>query len=304
MPNLQPLKDAFQDTIKFLSENMINLLPYMGIFLIISLIYSAVWYSLDNFTDVACINNNYLVEFLFCKLYLGVIGKHFIAVIIGALSIIPFASLVYYTHMKANKSDVNIVSALRGSYKAILKILAFRAGLTLLLYLPFIISLILLGGEIQSKIIEYQRLTLTKLFMVTLIPIPATLIFAFLMQALLEPFLQYVEYDMLVYGSRMRQAIIRSITLATRYKTSSVAMAVLSMLFWYGLALLKYLYTVHPLLIISLLASLFFEATLVFPGRTVLLYFLWKNVLEGKEKEDKVIAEKEYRSYLNKMMLG
>ncbi len=304
MPNLQPIKDAANDTLKFLSENMLGMLPYMGIFFIISLIYSGVWYGLDTFSNVACINTNYIIQLLFCKLYLGNVGKHFIAITISALTVIPFAAMIYYIDMKVKNGDINIVDALKKSYKSILKIIGFRAGLTILLYLPFIITLLLLQQPITSKIIETQRLTLTKLFMVSLVPIPATLLFGFIMQTLLEPFLQYVELDLLLYGSRLRQAIVRSVSLATRYKTSSLIMAIISITAWWGLGLLKYLYTIHPLLIISLLAAIFFEAALVFPARTSLLYHLWKNIIEGKEREDKEIAEKEYRSYLNKMMLG
>ncbi len=302
MGKVDDIIDALQKSINFLNHHLLYVLPYSVLFFISAFMYSVSWYVLDFFKDVACLNGNYIIELLFCNLYLGILGKHIIAIIISSSTIIPFAALVYLTHKITSGEKRSIIASISNSIPGIIKIVTFRVLLTLAIFSPFIIYLLLGGDIITSMITDTGRLTIQKLMTVNLLPIPVTLLFAFTLAALLEPVFQYVEYEVLINNSRLRKAVYSSYKLAMKYKLETFLTGMFFVFVWDALILMKFMYMIHILLAIALIAAVFLESFLVFPVRAIFLYFLWNDLKRNSSRG--MGSANSLKSYTNRMLLG
>jgi len=238
---------------------------------------------MDSFAATACLNDNYIVELFMCNLYLSSLGKHIMSTMISALSIIPFAALIYFIVRTTQKQSKGIVQSLVGSYKGILKIVTFRFLLTVIVFLPLIIFLIFGADVIKSNITDTGRLTIDKLLSYSILPLTITILVGFFLLTLAEPLFQYVEYEMLINNLRLRDAIKRSYNLAMNHKFETFISAFIFMGIWYFLILFKYLYLINNYLCLVTLAAIFFESMAIFPLRTIYLYFLWNKIIQPCE---------------------
>ncbi|MGB9634905.1 MAG: hypothetical protein ACP5H8_02660 [Candidatus Micrarchaeia archaeon] len=304
MGPLARLDIAFQKTIMFINNNTIRIALLSMLFFFAALAYSISWYILDIFKDIACYNGNYAIELLFCGTYLGILGKHIIATMISASAILPFAGLVYLVHNQMENRSKKVLQSISESMPGIFRIIIFRTGLVLLLFSPFILFLVFGGDIIAKYITETGRLTIQKLFMVDLIIIPVSLAFGFIMMVLLEPVFQYVEYEVLVSGLRVRDAIRNSYRIAMNNKKETFISGFTFVAIWSALIFLKYLHMVNILLSVALLAAVFVESFLIFPVRAIFLYFLWKDLREENVEKNVAGVMPATKSYLNKMLMG
>lgn len=295
---------SLEDSVNFINRNLLRIIPFSLLFFFAALTYSACWHILDVYKDMACLNGNYIIELLFCSLYLGTLGKGMIAVAISSFSIIPFAGLIYLTHKIANNSNGGIVESIKGNFAKIMKVIAFRAALTIIVFLPFIIYVVFGEGIIEQYVTGTGRLTVEKLLTMGLMPIPITLLLGFALTALLEPVFQYVEYEVLIFGARVRDAIRNSATIALKFKTESFVFGFIFVAIWHILILTKLMYTLSPVLIVALLAAIFIESFFLFPLRAIALYFMWSKLRSGYELDKKDVETKAIKSYMDKMMLG
>jgi|GEM_PF-3169453 len=298
------LDRSLQNGLNFVNANLPSILPFSILFFVAALTYSISWYTLDMFREAACVNGNYVVELLFCNLYLGILGKHILSVVLSSFVIVPFAALVYLTNNMVGGKNDDIVESLRGSLKGLLKIIVFRVALTLIVFAPFIIFLVFGGDVITQRITSTGRLTIEKMLTVQLLPIPVSLLLGFTLLALFEPVFQYVEYEVLVGGARVRDAVRNSYRVAMKYKAQTFIFGLLCVLIWDMFTFMKFLYMAHPFLTISLLAAIFLESFLFFPVRATSLYFLWRELKGGYTAEVEDSAKRQLRTYMGKMMLG
>lgn len=302
MGKIDDIMDALQKSVNFVNHNVLRILPFSALFFISAMMYSVAWYVLDFFKDVACLNGNYVIELLFCTLYLGLLGKHIIAMVISSATIVPFAALVYLTHRINTGEKKSLVTSIKNSIPGIIKIVTFRVLLTLALFAPFILYILFGGDIITSMITDTGRLTIQKLITINLLPIPVTLFFGFVMIALLEPVFQYVEYEVLINNSRLRRAVRSSYKLAMKYKLETFLSGFFFVFLWDVLIIMKFMYMIHILLVIALMAAVFLESFLVFPVRAIFLYFLWDDLKRDFKRGTQ--QPNSLKSYTNRMLLG
>jgi hypothetical protein len=283
---LNVILKSISNAVNFMNSHILKIIPFSIVFFITSILYTASWFAMDSFATPACINDNYLIKLFVCNLYLSSLGKHIVATMISALSIIPFAALVYYINRATKQQVKGIIQSLTGSAHGILKIITFRAILTLIVFSPLILFLIAGGDIIQSNITDTGRLTVDKLLSFSILPLTITIIVGFFLLTLAEPLFQYVEYEMLINNLRLRDAVKKSYYTAMKHKFDTFFSAFVFIAIWYFLIVFKYLYLINNYLCIVTIAAIFFESMAIFPLRTIYLYFLWKklNVPCGPEK--------------------
>lgn len=269
---------SMSTAINFMNEHTLKILPYSAIFLITALLYVASWYVVDNFTTPACINDNYIIKLFICNFYLHSLGKHIIATFISALSIIPFAALLYFINRTIKKENKGIIQSLTGSAHGIVKIITFRTLLTIIVFLPLLIFLIFGADIIKTNITDTGRLTIDKLLSFSILPLTLTIIIGFFLLTLAEPLFQYVEYEILINNLRLRHAIKKSYNIAMSHKFDTFFSAFIFIVIWYALVLFKHLYLINNYLCIVTFAALLFECLAIFPLRTIYLYFLWRKL--------------------------
>jgi len=295
---------ALLNSVNFINRNVGSVLPFSALFFLAALMYSFGWYALDVYKDVACLNGNYIIELLFCGAYLGQVGREIVSVTISAFSIIPFAGLIYVAHKILNNAHVGFMDSITENIRGIVKIVVFRCILTIVIFSPFIIYLILAKDIVTQYITETGRLTMGRLLTIGLIPLPLTLLLGFALSALLEPLLQYVEYEVIILGVGLRDAVKNSINLAMKFRRESFVFGFLFIIIWYALIFTKLLYTVDSILTATLFAALFVESVFLFPFRAVALYFLWRELRGEYESEARIAETNKIKSYMGKMLLG
>ncbi|MEM3364324.1 MAG: hypothetical protein QXS93_02320 [Candidatus Micrarchaeia archaeon] len=295
---------CLQNAVNFINSHLMQVLPFCVLFFIAVITYSICWYALDIYKDVACLSDNYILSLLFCRLYLGALGKEIIAVVVSSFSIIPLAALIYLVHKIVNNDEQSILGSIRESIPGIAKIIVFRFCLVIVLFLPFIVFIAVGGDIIKERITDTGRLTVEKLLTWPLIFLPLTLFLGFALWILLYPVFQYVEYEVLVLGARVRDAINNSFSIAMKHKTETFGFGLLFIAVWCILIFTKLLYSTSPLLAVSLIAAIFIESFFVFPLWAIALYFLWSALRSGHKKENKNAETKVIKSYMDKMMLG
>lgn len=269
---------SLSNAVNFMNSHVINIIPFSLVFFVTSVLYVASWFAMDSFATPACINDNYLIQLFFCNLYLSSLGKHIVSTMISALAIIPFAALLYYINKTTRQQIKGIIQSLTGSARGILKVVTFRALLTLIVFLPLILFLVFGSEIIQSNITDTGRLTLDKLLSFTVLPLTITIIIGFFLLTLAEPLFQYVEYEILINNLRLRHAIKKSYYIAMKHKFDTFFSAFVFICIWYFLIIFKYLYLINNYLCIVTVAAIFFESMAIFPLRTIYLYFLWKKL--------------------------
>jgi hypothetical protein len=272
------ISKSISNAVNFMNSHILNILPFSILFLITSVLYTVSWFAMDSFATPACINGNYIIKLFVCNLYLSSLGKHIVSTMISALSIIPFAALLYYINKTMQQQVKGIVQSLVGSYQGILKIITFRALLTVIVFLPLIIFLVFGADIIQSNITDTGRMTLDKLLSFSILPLTLTILIGFFLLTLAEPLFQYVEYEVLINNLRLRDAVKKSYYTAMKHKFDTFFSAFVFIIIWYFLIVFKYLYLINNYLCIVTFAALFFESMAIFPLRTIYLFFLWKKL--------------------------
>jgi hypothetical protein len=275
---LNVILKCMSNAVNFMNEHIMKILPFSLIFFITSIFYIGSWFAMDSFATPACINDNYLIKLFVCNLYLNQLGKHIVATMISALSIIPFAALLYYINKITQKQVKGITQSLVGSYKGIIKIITFRTLLTLVVFLPLILFLVLGADLIKSNITDTGRMTIDKLLSYSMLPLTLTILIGFFLLTLAEPVFQYVEYEMLINNLRLRDAMRKSYNTAMKHKFDTFMSAFMFVGIWYLLIIFKYLYLINNYLCIVTFAAIFFESMAIFPLRTIYLYFLWNRL--------------------------
>jgi hypothetical protein len=275
---LNVILKSISNAVNFMNSHILNIIPFSLVFLLASVLYTVSWFAMDSFATPACINDNYLIKLFVCNLYLSSLGKHIIATMVSTLSIIPFAALVYYINKITQNKTKGIVQSLVGSAHGILKIITFRALLTIIVFSPLIIFLIFGADVIQSSITDTGRMTIDKLLSYSILPLTITIIIGFFLLTLAEPLFQFVEYEMLINNLRLRDAVKKSYYTVMKHKFDSFFSAFIFILIWYFLIVFKYLYLINNYLCIVTFAAIFFESMAIFPLRTIYLYFLWKRL--------------------------
>ncbi|MEM0438154.1 MAG: hypothetical protein QXU54_02535 [Candidatus Micrarchaeia archaeon] len=304
MPGRDRLWASAEGALSFYNQNIAGILPFCLMFLVPASLYVVAWYVIGTVQGPACFNGDYIIELLFCTRYLGMLGKHAVAVFLSAFTIVPFAALVHAVNNIHMRYDTDMLVALRNSMPGLTKILLFRAALTVTVFLPFIIVLLMSGDVVTSEITAKGVLTLSTMLTPALMPLTVALLLGFALTAMLEPVFQYVEYEVLLTGARVRNAIWMSYSLAMRFKKESFIIGMFFVLLWAHLLLVKHTYLSRPELCIGLLATIFIEGMLIFPLRTITLYNLWKELNAGYVGEDNALAKEELKSYTGKMLLG
>lgn len=269
---------SISNAVNFMNSHILNIVPFSLLFLFTSVLYTVSWFAMDSFATPACINNNYIIKLFVCNLYLSSLGKHIVATMISALSIIPFAALLYYINKTMQQQVKGIIQSLVGSSQGILKIITFRALLTVVVFLPLIIFLIFGADLIQSNITDTGRMTLDKLLSFSILPLTLTIIIGFFLLTLAEPLFQYVEYEILINNLKLRDAIKKSYYTAMKHKFDTFFSAFVFVAIWYILIVFKYMYLINNYLCIVTFAAIFFESMAIFPLRTIYLFFLWKKL--------------------------
>ena len=269
---------SISNAVNFMNSHILNIVPFSLLFLFTSVLYTVSWFAMDSFATPACINDNYIIKLFVCNLYLSSLGKHIVATMISALSIIPFAALLYYINKTMQQQVKGIIQSLVGSSQGILKIITFRALLTVVVFLPLIIFLIFGADLIQSNITDTGRMTLDKLLSFSILPLTLTIIIGFFLLTLAEPLFQYVEYEILINNLKLRDAIKKSYYTAMKHKFDTFFSAFVFVAIWYILIVFKYMYLINNYLCIVTFAAIFFESMAIFPLRTIYLFFLWKKL--------------------------
>lgn len=269
---------SISNAVNFMNSHMLNIVPFSLIFLLTSVLYTVSWFAMDSFATPACMNENYIIKLFVCNLYLSSLGKHIVATMISALSIIPFAALLYYINKTMQQQVKGVVQSLVGSAHGILKIISFRALLTIIVFLPLIIFLIFGADLIQSNITDTGRMTLDKLLSFSILPLTLTIIIGFFLLTLAEPLFQYVEYEILINNLKLRDAVKKSYYTAMKHKFDTFFSAFVFIIIWYILIVFKYIYLINNYLCIVTFAAIFFESMAIFPLRTIYLFFLWKKL--------------------------
>ncbi len=275
---------SLSNAMNFMNGHILRILPYSVIFFLTSILYTISWFAMDELAIPACMNTNYIIKLFVCNLYLSQLGKHIISTMISALSIIPFAALVYYVNRTIKQQTKSILQSLTGSVQGIMKIITFRVILTIIVFLPLILFLIFGANIIETNITDTGRLTIDKLLSFSILPFTLTIIMGFFLLTVAEPLFQYVEYEMLINNLRLRDAVRKSYETAMKHKFDTFMSAFMFIGIWYFLIIFKYLYLINNYLCIVTLAALFLESMAIFPLRTIYLYFLWKKLNKPCEK--------------------